>query len=101
MGRNDRDPDQLRNEELHQLRGYRGQESQRKDDEAPLNGATPIVQQRVIRFIDQLAHRIPGGSEYAQQIKNASSAVLSRLEVESGKYAGSVGDFFSRWFRNR
>ncbi len=103
MSRNHQDPELPSNQELHQLRGYRGQEYQWQGErtQPQFNGASNITQQRIDHFIDQLAHKVPGSSHYAQPVKDASAAVLHYLEVESEKYGGSFGDFFSRLFGGR
>jgi hypothetical protein len=44
--------------------------------------------------IDQFANKIPGGSQYAGQAKDAASGILGNLENEAEKRAGGLGGMF-------
>jgi hypothetical protein len=101
MSRNYQDPDQQRDQELHQLRGYRGQEAKRQGEKTQFNGASSITRQKIDHFIDQLAQKVPGSSQYAQRVKDATATFFHQLEVRSEKYGGSFGDFFNRLFGGR
>lgn len=59
---------------------------------SPLDGLRQQAQGEVNTTIDQIAGRVPGGQQYAQQAKDASSGELDALEhAVEGKLGGLFG----------
>lgn len=54
------------------------------------------AEQKIDETIDQFAQKIPGGTQFSQQAKDAMSGVLDNLEKEAeaqgGNILGNLGD---------
>ncbi len=59
-----------------------------------LDGARNAAQNQVDQAIDQFGNKIPGGSQYTQQAKDAAHSVLDNLEQEGEKRMGNLGGIF-------
>ncbi len=101
MNWNNHDPDHKRNQELHQLRGYRGQAHHQQDNKDQSRGSSHMAQQKIDSVIDQLSDRIPGGHQYAQQAKDATATALHYLEYEAEKISESINSLIHRLFGGR
>jgi len=56
------------------------------------SGARQVADQQVNQAIDQFANKIPGGTQNAQQAKDAASGILGNLENEGEKrFGGTFG----------
>ena len=61
-----------------------------------------IAEQQIDSAIDQLAQKVPGGTQYTQQAKDAASGVLDKLEgeleQEAEKRLGNLGGMLGGLF---
>ncbi|MBV8822012.1 MAG: hypothetical protein JO123_04415, partial [Ktedonobacteraceae bacterium] len=49
-----------------------------------------MAEQQIDQAIDQFGNKIPGGSQYTQQAKEAASGILDNLENQVEKKAGDM-----------
>jgi hypothetical protein len=67
-----------------------------------LDAGRHIAEQQVDAAIDQLAQKVPGGTQYTQQAKDAASSVLDKLEgeleQEAEKRLGNMGGMLGGLF---
>jgi hypothetical protein len=67
-----------------------------------LDAARHIAEQQIDSAIDQLAQKVPGGTQYTQQAKDAASGVLDKLEgqleQEAEKRLGNLGGMLGGLF---
>ena len=73
-------------------------QSNQSGQQGSLDGARNVAQNQVDQAIDQFGSKIPGGSQYTQQAKDAAHGALDNLEKEGesrlGNLGGSVGGMF-------
>jgi hypothetical protein len=67
-----------------------------------LDAGRHIAEQQIDSAIDQLAQKVPGGTQYTQQAKEAASNVLDKLEgeleQEAEKRLGNLGGMLGGLF---
>jgi len=59
-----------------------------------LGGARQMAENQINQAIDQYGNKIPGGSKFTQQAKDAADGVLNNLEQEAEKRMGNLGGLF-------
>ncbi|GAC1399867.1 MAG: hypothetical protein NVSMB49_10910 [Ktedonobacteraceae bacterium] len=78
--------------------GYGQQQDQgnqsNQGNQGSLGGARGMAQNQVDSAIDQFGNKIPGGSQYTQQAKDAAHGVLDNLEKEGENRLGNLGGMF-------
>ncbi len=62
-----------------------------QDNQGPLSGARHTAEQQVDQAIDTFANKIPGGTQFSQQAKDAANGVLLNLENEGEKRLNDAG----------
>jgi hypothetical protein len=69
-------------------------QSSNQDPQGKLSGARQAAAGQLDNVIDQLGSKIPGGSQYTKQAKEAASGILGNLEKEAEKFLGNLGGIF-------
>ncbi|MBA2392718.1 MAG: hypothetical protein H0V70_08220 [Ktedonobacteraceae bacterium] len=59
-----------------------------------LGGARQMAENQIDQAIDQYGNKIPGGSQFTKQAKEAAGGVLNNLEQEAEKRMGNMGGLF-------
>jgi ABC-type transporter Mla subunit MlaD len=88
-----------------QNQGGQQQAAQGQSDQVihnQLDAARHLAEQQIDSAIDQLAQKVPGGTQYTQQAKDAASSVLDKLEgeleQEAEKRLGNLGGMLGGLF---
>jgi hypothetical protein len=88
-----------------QNQGSQQQDAQGQSEQVihnQLDAARHIAEQQIDSAIDQLAQKVPGGTHYTQQAKDAASGVLDKLEgqleQEAEKRLGNLGGMLGGLF---
>ncbi|GAC1453764.1 MAG: hypothetical protein PVSMB2_01320 [Ktedonobacteraceae bacterium] len=68
-----------------------GNQGQQQQGHGNLGGARGAAQNQVDQAIDQFGNKIPGGTQYTQQAKDAAHGVLDNLEKEGENRLGNFG----------
>ncbi len=71
--------------------GQQQQQNQGQQGQGQFDGAKNVAQNQVDQAIDQFGNKIPGGSQYTQQAKDAAHGVLDNLEKEGENRLGNIG----------
>ena len=83
------------NQQQQNQYGNQGQQNQSNQGQGGmLDGARNAAQNQVDQAIDQFGNKIPGGSQYTQQAKDAAHGILDNLEQEGEKRMGNLGGMF-------
>ena len=64
---------------------------QNTNQDGMLSGARQVAEQKVGQAIDQFATKIPGGTQYSQQAKDAANNALQNLEKEGENRINNMG----------
>ena len=59
-----------------------------------MGGARQMAENQINQAIDQYGNKIPGGSKFTQQAKDAADGALNNLEQEAEKRMGNLGGLF-------
>ena len=59
-----------------------------------LGGARQMAENQINQAIDQYGNKIPGGSKFTQQAKDAADGALNNLEQDAEKRMGNLGGLF-------
>ncbi len=59
-----------------------------------LGDARQMAENQIDQAIDQYGNKIPGGSQYTQQAKEAAGGLLNNLEQDAEKRMGNLGGLF-------
>ena len=79
--------------------GNQGQQDQygnqgNQGQQGPLGDARQMAENQINQAIDQYGNKIPGGSQFTQQAKNAADGALNNLEQDAEKRMGNLGGLF-------
>ncbi len=71
-----------------------GNQGNQQGNQGAFGGAKQAAENQIDQAIDQFGNKIPGGSQYTQQAKDAAGGILDNLEQEGEKRAGGLGGLF-------